>query len=97
MADEIDKILNDEKLLEETVNYVFKEADVDGNETIDAKEFHKHMVEVYENIGLKVPSDADIESYMTELDTNKDGKLDRSEFKAHVINMLKKDKENSSN
>ena len=93
MADEIDKILNDPEKLQETVDYVFGEADIDSNGTIDASEFAKHMKGVYENIGLSSPSDDDIQKYMGELDTNKDGKLDKDEFKTYVVNMLKKDKE----
>mmetsp|Transcript_24258 Transcript_24258/g.21535 ORF Transcript_24258/g.21535 Transcript_24258/m.21535 type:complete len:97 (-) Transcript_24258:64-354(-) len=93
MADEIENILNDEAKLQETVDYVFNEADKDSNGGIDASEFAKNMKEVYENIGLPIPSDSDISKYMDELDTNKDGKLDKEEFKAYVINMLSRDKE----
>ncbi|CAI2384856.1 unnamed protein product [Moneuplotes crassus] len=96
MSEEIDQILNDEAKLEETVQYVFSQADVDDNNFIDASEFSKHLKEVYSNIGIPVPSDDDISKYMDELDTNKDGKLDIKEFKVYVEEMLKKDKETSS-
>lgn len=96
MADEIDKILNDEVAFQETVDYVFGQADTDGNGTIDASEFNKHIKEVYENIGLAIPDDDTIVKFMDELDTNKDGKLDKDEFKSYVKHMLEKDKEHNS-
>ena len=67
---------------------------LDNNGSIDAAEFEKHMKEVYENIGLTIPVEDEIKKYMEELDTNKDGKLDKDEFKSYVINMLKRDSEN---
>ena len=94
MASEIDQILNDDAKLQEVVDFCFKDADADGNGTIDVSEFESHLKMVYEDIGIPVPTGDNLTSYMESLDVNKDGKLDKGEFKKYVIDMLQKDKAN---
>ena len=94
MSSEIDDILNDDAKLQEVVDYCFKDADLDGNGTIDASEFRKHLEMVYSDIGIEMPDESSLQGYMDTLDINHDGKLDKGEFKAYVVDMLKRDKSN---
>ena len=94
MSSEIDEIINDDAKLQEVVDFCFKDADADGNGTIDAAEFKKHLEMVYSDIGISMPNEDEITGYMSALDINHDGKLDKSEFKAYVVDMLKRDKAN---
>ncbi|CAI2382710.1 unnamed protein product [Moneuplotes crassus] len=93
MSDEIDAILGDEAKLQEVVDHCFQEADANGDGTIDVQEFEAHMKMVYEDISIPTPTQENMETYMSTLDINSDGKLDKDEFKKYVVDMLNKDKE----
>mmetsp|Transcript_14100 Transcript_14100/g.16352 ORF Transcript_14100/g.16352 Transcript_14100/m.16352 type:complete len:97 (+) Transcript_14100:27-317(+) len=96
MSEEIDNILNDEAKLQEVVDFCFKDADADGNGTIDKSEFERHLQMVYEDIGIPIPDTEALQALMENLDMDKNGTLDKNEFKAYVVDMLKKDKANRS-
>ena len=91
MAEEIEKILSDENMLKECVDFVFKDADQDGSETIEKDELCKHMKMVYDEANLGEVDENMVNQWMEEFDTNKDGVLDRGEFKEYVVKMLKMD------
>ena len=92
-AKEITAVLSDDAKLDEVVDHVFNDADADGNGNIDSTELAEHMKVVYDDIGLgEVDADL-VKSTFDSFDTDKNGVLDKSEFRKYVISMLEKDRE----
>ena len=74
----------DQKTFDEMVETTFKNADLNKNSTIERNELAILLKSVYGTLGLSPPEESEIDQEFTRLDTNKDGKLSKEEFKALV-------------
>ena len=74
----------DEAVLEEMVNTTFKNADLNKNSYIERNELAVLLKSIYGTLGLNPPEEKEIDDELIRLDLNKDGKLNKDEFKVLV-------------
>lgn len=77
----IREILKNEKKIDNISRIVFSSVDKDGSGLIDHKELYLVIQSIYEDLGLKMPSNKDIKDVFTLLDRNKSGTINIREFK----------------
>mmetsp|Transcript_99232 Transcript_99232/g.137885 ORF Transcript_99232/g.137885 Transcript_99232/m.137885 type:complete len:84 (+) Transcript_99232:99-350(+) len=66
---------------------IFEKFDADKSGSIDAGELHAMLKDLCEFAKVDIPSEDDAKKALTELDTNADGKLSKSEF-AVLVKLL---------
>ena len=74
----------DQKTFDEMVEATFKNADLNNNSTIEWNELAILLKSVYGTLGLSPPEESEIDQEFLRLDTNKDGRLSKEEFKVLV-------------
>ena len=62
------------------VDYYFSSADTDNSGFIEKKEINNFLTKFAEERSIDPPSNKEIEETLKKFDTNKDGKLSKSEF-----------------
>jgi Ca2+-binding EF-hand superfamily protein len=77
-------LLNDEARFHEVAVLAFQTTDTDGSGVIDRNELEKAMKQISEDIGIVLPSQAEVDEVFNALDADKSGKLDLNEFKIFV-------------
>jgi Ca2+-binding EF-hand superfamily protein len=87
-ANEIQKILNNEEAFNEVVSQVFNVVDTDGSGQIDSQELYTAVSNVFEEMGQKAPTKDQTDCLLKDLDTDKSGKLSKSEFSVLVRKLL---------
>lgn len=90
MADEIRAILADPDALRAASDAVFDGIDTDGSGQIDKKELKAALTQVSQAVNLPVPSDAEIQETVNELDTDNSGTISKAEFLPLVRAILEK-------
>ena len=77
------KVLDD-AVLDEMVNTTFENADLNKNSVIERNELAILLKSIYGTLGLNPPEEKEIDEELVRLDLNKDGKLNKEEFKVFV-------------
>lgn len=81
MSETTDKI---DKMVEE----MFKKYDLDQNGTLDPKELHKMLNEVYQAVGRPKTTVHEVKNILDQFDRNRDGGIDRKEMRAILLHMF---------
>ena len=76
------ELLNDPDIIDQTTTFIFTGIDADSSGLIDEKEFVKGL----KKLGGAEPTKEQIKRAINKMDTNKDHKISRIEFKALVSN-----------
>ena len=87
-AEEIEAILKDDSKLNEIAKAAFESVDADGSGYIEEAELKVVMSSVARDIGMPQPSDSDVSEVLRELDTNRDGRVSKDEFKVLIRQVL---------
>ena len=74
----------DERIFGSIVDKAFSDADLNKNGFIDKKELALVINQVREGIGLPKASEKEIQNELKRLDSNKDGKISKEEFRVLV-------------
>ena len=74
----------DDAVLDEMVNTTFDNADLNKNSVIERNELAILLKSIYGTLGLNPPEEKEIDEELVRLDLNKDGKLNKEEFKVLV-------------
>lgn len=90
MADEIRAILADPDALRAASDAVFDGIDADGSGQIDKNELKQALSQVARDLKLPLPSDAEIEETINELDADRSGTISKAEFVPLVRAILEK-------
>ena len=90
MADDIKAILADPDALRAASDAVFDGIDDDASGEISQEELKKALTQVARDLRLPVPSDADIEGTINELDSDRSGTISKNEFVPLVRAILEK-------
>jgi Ca2+-binding EF-hand superfamily protein len=85
----INQLLNDEEKFNQLLNGLFKDADFDGNKTIDCEEFNKVVEELCDQFNLEKPSYEELKNIFEKIDLNNDGIIEFDEFKVFLRNYFK--------
>ena len=78
------KKVMDDAVLDEMVNTTFDNADLNKNSVIERNELAILLKSIYGTLGLNPPEEKEIDEELVRLDLNKDGKLNKEEFKVLV-------------
>mmetsp|Transcript_835 Transcript_835/g.764 ORF Transcript_835/g.764 Transcript_835/m.764 type:complete len:87 (+) Transcript_835:54-314(+) len=77
---QINALLEDPKLLEEVAADTFKQCDVDVNSFVDRQEMNRLFEGLAKDIGIPLPSEEKIDEFYKEMDHDKDGQINYTEF-----------------
>ena len=90
MIKQVTAILEDESRLTSMSNAAFEEVDRDRSGSIDQTELHRAMDKFAALMKLPPPRETDIQALYQQLDTNKDGTIDKREFLELVRETLRR-------
>ena len=90
MAEEVRAILADPEALRATSDAVFDGIDADGSGQIDAAELKAALTQVASGLKMPLPSDAEIQETIHELDADRSGTISKAEFLPLVRAILEK-------
>lgn len=81
--------INDEKEFSKIVDLAFDAADKDKSGFVERNELKDVMTKAFQEFGApSPPTEVDIDEELKKLDTNKDGKISKDEFKILVKDIL---------
>ena len=89
MSIAINKILNNNALLEEVTKRAFDSVDTDKSGKIEIKELKEILLQISSDFGTEQPNDEDIGKIMEILDTDKSGTIELGEFQVLIKDILK--------
>ena len=89
MSIAINKILNNNALLEEVTKRAFDSVDTDKSGKIEIKELKEILLQISSDFGTEQPNDEDIWKIMEILDTDKSGTIELGEFQVLIKDILK--------
>lgn len=84
----IKTILKNEQKFREVAKVAFDNVDKDNSGEIDTQELHKLMVELSRDFKILAPTEDDVKEMMEELDQDKSGKIQFSEFMVFFRNFM---------
>mmetsp|Transcript_11765 Transcript_11765/g.22756 ORF Transcript_11765/g.22756 Transcript_11765/m.22756 type:complete len:101 (+) Transcript_11765:867-1169(+) len=84
----IDELLRNKEKLAALTKTVFEAVDTDGSGSIDIRELKVAMEYAARECGLEVPSDADVDETLSELDDDNSGTIDIKEFRELIVEAL---------
>ena len=88
MSKAINKILQDEALLEEVTKRAFDIVDTDKSGKIDRKELKEILNQISMDFRTEPPDDEDINKIMGELDKDNSGTIELNEFQKLIKEIL---------
>jgi Ca2+-binding EF-hand superfamily protein len=99
-VDEMETVLNDEKILNEMLSNTFQFVDINKNGLMDYPEFYYFYKDFYNSINypflyddfegrLSLPTHEEARKKFDELDTQNSGNLTKNQYKSFYIIMLK--------
>ena len=88
MSKAINKILQDEALLEEVTKRAFDIVDTDKSGKIDRKELKEILKQISMDFRTEPPDDEDINKIMGELDKDNSGTIELNEFQKLIKEIL---------
>ena len=80
MAEELEKILNDEAAMNAICKEAFEEVDKDKSGEIDESELEAIMKDISKKIKIDPPTKEDVKDILNSLDSDHSGKLSLKEF-----------------
>ena len=89
MEQVIVQLLHDDEQFNKLVIGLFKDADLDGNKTIDSGEFNTVIEELCDQLNLEKPTNEELKDIFKTIDLNNDGIIEFDEFKFFVRNYFK--------
>lgn len=89
MEQVIVQLLHDDEQFNKLVIGLFKDADFDGNKTIDCGEFNTVIEELCDQLNLEKPTNEEFKDIFKTIDLNNDGIIEFDEFKIFVRNYFK--------
>lgn len=91
MKEQVEKMLNNEEFFKPLLDSAFDEHDKDKSGFIEKNELYECLVKLAkEAFKTNPPKKEDADKVMTELDTNKDGKISKEEFRPFVKGVILK-------
>lgn len=88
MSKAIRDILNNPVILKRVTRVAFDKIDIDHSNTIEVDELEKKMIQLAQEIGVTVPSKAEIKKVMDAIDKDGSGSIEFEEFAALIKSVL---------
>ena len=89
MAEEIEKMLNNEEFIKEAAKDAFNKFDKDKSGELDVNELEEVMKDFSNDVKIDPPTKKDVQDVLKMIDTNKSGKIDLNEFCQFIKLILK--------
>lgn len=88
MAEELEKLLNDEAAMKKLCKEAFDEVDKDKSGEIDESELETAMIGISKEIKIDPPTKEEVTNLLKSLDRDKSGKLNLKEFSRFIIGFM---------
>ena len=89
MSFAINKILNDENLLDEVTRKCFREVDKNNSGKIDLKELKDILIQISMDFKGEPPIDEEVKGVLDQLDTDISGIVEIKEFEVLIADLFK--------
>ena len=88
MAEELEKLINNEEALKQICQGVFNQFDKDKSGELDTNELEAIMKDVSKDLKIDPPTKDDVQQFLATLDKDKSGKISMDEFSVFLKKIL---------